>query len=242
MRKLTLMIILFLLGASLTGAVDVFSEDFEDGVIPSEWSQEYVIGEVNWQVHDGGQNNHPPQAQSGNFNAWFFDSNVDGNTIRLITPEFEITTHAKLSFWYVQDSWTTYQDYLRVYYRTSLASEWVLLAYLEEEATAWTEIILDLPEPSATYQIAFEGEAYWGYGVCVDNILVQDCVINILVWDNDNNSDFIDPNNNQYYTCEQSITQALDALNLEYVLASSLPRDLDFYDVVMIALGIYCVG
>jgi hypothetical protein len=103
-------------------------------------------------------------------------------------------------------------------------------------------VIIDLPEPSETYSIAFEGEAYWGSGVCIDEILVQDCVFNILVWDNDNNSDYLDPNNNQYYTCEQSFTQSLEALDLEYDLVSNLPRSLEFYDVVMIALGIYCVG
>ena len=242
MKKIILVFTLLIFVISLFSAVDVLSEDFEDGVIPAEWTQEYVSGEIDWQIHDGGQNDHPPMAQEGNFNAWFFDSSVEGNQTKLISPEFTITNHSKLSFWYCQDSWTSYQDYLRVYYRTSMAEDWVLLEYFGEEESDWTQVILDLPEPSDNYSIAFEGEANWGYGVCVDNILVQDCVLNILVWDNDNNSDYIDPDSAQFYTCEQSITQSLDALDIEYDLVTTLPRDLSFYDVVMIELGLYCVG
>ena len=242
MKQKLLFVILLLFLLQVSAAIEILSEDFEGGMIPSEWSQEFVIGDVTWQVHDGGQNNHPPEAHGGNFNAWFFDSNIDGNMTRLVSPEFAITTHSKLTFWYIQDSWTTFQDYLRVYYRTSSEADWVLLEYFAEEENEWTQVILDLPEPSSTYSIAFEGEAYWGYGVCIDDILIEDCVLKILVWDNDNNSDYLDPNTGLYYTCELSITQSLDANGLEYDLVSTLPRDLYIYDVIMIELGLYCVG
>ena len=242
MKRILFFVFLLIFMLQLAAAIEVYSEDFEDGVIPSDWSQEYVNGEVNWQIHDGGQNDHPPAAYEGNFNAWFFDNSIEGNMTKLVSPEFALTTHSKLSFWYVQDSWTSYQDYLRVYYRSSVNEDWELLEYFAEEENEWTQVILDLPEPSSTYSIAFEGEANWGYGVCIDNIVVEDCVFNILVWDNDNNSYYIDPNTGQNYNCENSITMVLDANDLEYELVSALPRDLYMYDVIMIELGLYCVG
>ncbi len=64
----------------------------------------------------------------------------------------------------------------------------------------------------------------------------------ILIWDNDNNSDFLDPEGAGYVGCEYGIQQALTANNLNYSTVSSLPADLSIYDVIFITLGIYCVG
>lgn len=242
MKKLLIILLLNLFILSLFSAVEVFSEDFEDGVIPENWTQEYVSGVVDWEINQGGQNDHPPAAHTGMYNAWFFDSSTDGNKTRLITPEFSLTTHSKLTFWYIQDSWTSYQDFLRVYYRPAPDAGWTLLADFLTEENEWTEVVLDLPEPSESYSLAFEGEAYWGYGVCIDDITVEDCVFNIFVWDNDNNSDYTDPNSGQNHNCEYSITESLDAIGLEYDQRSSLPADLIHYDIVMIELGLYCVG
>jgi len=64
----------------------------------------------------------------------------------------------------------------------------------------------------------------------------------ILIWDNDNNSDFLDPEGAGYVGCEYGIQQALTANNLNYSTVSSLPADLSIYDVIFVTLGIYCVG
>ena len=223
-------------------AVEVLNEGFESGNIPDTWTQEYVNGEVNWSVHNGGQNDHPAAAYEGSYNAWFFDNTAEGNTTRLISPEFALTTHSKLNFWYALDDWVNYQDYLRVYYRTAETEEWVLLQSFEESMMEWEEISIDLPEPSSTYAICFEGEAYWGYGACIDDIVVEDCVINMMVWDNDNNGHYLDPQSGYSTTCEISITQSLDALGISYDLFGFLPSDLEIYDIIFIELGLYCVG
>lgn len=237
-----LIIVLLLIAFLPLLSVEVFSEGFEGGIIPTEWTQEYVSGDVNWLVNDGGMNDHPPAANTGNFNAWFFDAATDGNTTRLITPDIALTTHSKLSFAYTMDDWVNYQDYLTVYYRTSAGEEWVMLQEFTEPVMEWEEITLDLPEPSETYSICFEAEANWGYGVCIDDVVVEDCVINILVWDNDNSSDYQDPNTGSNLNCENSITMSLDALGLDYELKNFLPTRLDEYDLIMIELGLYCVG
>ncbi|MCF7920182.1 MAG: choice-of-anchor J domain-containing protein [Candidatus Cloacimonetes bacterium] len=223
-------------------AVTVLTEDFESAAIPNGWTQEYVTGEVNWGVHNGGQNNHPDNAHSGNFNAWFFDASEEGYTTRLISPELALTTHSKLHFWYAMDDWVNYQDFFRVYYRTAPEEDWILLQSFDESIMDWEECLLDLPEPTSTYSICFEGEAYWGYGICIDDIVIEDCVMSVLVWDNDNNSHYVDPQSGLSVTCETSITQSLDALNIVYDLETVLPSRLDNYDLILIELGLYCVG
>ena len=64
----------------------------------------------------------------------------------------------------------------------------------------------------------------------------------ILIWDNDNNSDFLDPEGAGYVGCEYGIQQALAANGLSYSTVYTLPADLSIYDVVFVTLGIYCVG
>lgn len=240
MRRIMICFLLILFLPLLS--VEVLNEGFEYGTIPDTWSQEQITGDISWGINDGGQNDHPPAANSGNFNAWFFDSNMDGNTTRLISPQFSLTTHSKLSFWYAMDDWVTSQDYLTVYYRTAETEEWIILQEFTESVMEWEYISLDLPDPSPTYSICFEAEANWGYGVCIDDIIVEDCIINILVWDNDNNSDYIDPLTGTYQNCEYSITSSLDELDLEYELTTFLPSRLGDYDIIFIELGLYCVG
>ena len=64
----------------------------------------------------------------------------------------------------------------------------------------------------------------------------------ILIWDNDNNSDFRDPEGTGYIGCEYKIQQALTENGITYTTVSTLPADLSGYDVVFVTLGIYCVG
>ena len=64
----------------------------------------------------------------------------------------------------------------------------------------------------------------------------------VLIWDNDNNSDFLDPEGTGYVGCEYKIQQALTANGITHTTVSTLPADLSGYDVVFVTLGIYCVG
>jgi hypothetical protein len=64
----------------------------------------------------------------------------------------------------------------------------------------------------------------------------------VLIWDNDNNSDFLDPEGTGNVGCEYKIQQALTANGITFTTVSALPGDLSSYDVVFVTLGIYCVG
>ncbi len=60
--------------------------------------------------------------------------------------------------------------------------------------------------------------------------------IEVLVWDNDNNSDIDNVGTEEY------LENALDGNNMIYDIYTYLPGDLSPYDAVLVALGIYCVG
>ena len=64
----------------------------------------------------------------------------------------------------------------------------------------------------------------------------------VLIWDNDNNSDFLDPEGAGNVGCEYGLQHALTANGITFTTVITLPTDLSSYDVVFVTLGIYCVG
>jgi hypothetical protein len=76
-------------------------------------------------------------------------------------------------------------------------------------------------------------------------LLILPCLVlaqQVLIWDNDNNNGFQDPEGSGYVGCEFKIQQALTTNGITYTTVSTLPGDLSSYDVVFVTLGIYCVG
>ena len=76
-------------------------------------------------------------------------------------------------------------------------------------------------------------------------LLLMPCLVfsqQVLIWDNDNNNGFQDPEGTGYVGCEFKIQQALTANGIAFTTVSALPGDLSSYDVVFVTLGIYCVG
>lgn len=153
-----------------------YTEDFENGgAMPSCWKQEYVQGEVDWTFQAGANvSSNIQTAHSGNYNAYYF--NTENSTTKLISPTLDLTNvnNPYLSFWHAQAMWVYDLDNLTVYYRTSSAAPWTQLINFTSDTPAWTYDSLSLPNPSATYQIAFEGIARYGYGVVLDDITVAE--------------------------------------------------------------------
>jgi hypothetical protein len=84
-----------------------------------------------------------------------------------------------LRFWHTQEYWAPDQDELKIYYRTSPSGTWELLASYLNNIPAWTQESMLLPNSSATYYIAFEGRANYGFGACVDDIVINQ---NTMIW------------------------------------------------------------
>ena len=153
-----------------------YTEDFEhSGAMPDCWSQEHVFGLVNWTLENGTQSSGGiANAHSGSYNAFLYADSYSGNITRLVSPVFDLTslTNPYLTYWYAQKPWGNDQDHLSVYYRTSPNSEWQMLVIYPSAASQWTMDSLALPNPSATYQIAFTGDAASGYGIVLDDITI----------------------------------------------------------------------
>ncbi len=150
-----------------------FNEGFESSSLrPSCWSEEN--SNPAWQFIKGNGGSNPANAHTGVRNACLKDNSSAANLNKLITPVFDLTgyTNVQLSFWIYMQAWSGDQDELKVYYRTSSSGSWNLLSTYNTSVTTWTQKTLALTSLSAEFQIAFEGNAKYGYGVCVDDIQI----------------------------------------------------------------------
>jgi hypothetical protein len=165
--------------ATSCGIISQFpwNEGFENsGLIPSCWTQQAVSGTtVNWSFIAGSGNGHPATAHTGSYNACLKDYSTAINKTRLILPSMNLSQVPlpQLRFWHTQADWGGDQDQLSVYYRTSPTSSWILLTTYISNLTSWTQETIPLPNASANYAICFEGNAKYGYGVCVDDVEVS---------------------------------------------------------------------
>ncbi len=152
-----------------------YTQGFENGgTIPACWTESLVSGSTHWAYQAGGYSGNPSGAHTGSYNAYLFYSG-SGQVAKLISPTFDFTnvTNPKLSFWHAQATWAGDQDILKVYYRVSPADPWVQLMSFTNSITTWQFDTIALPNTSATYSIAFEGDAEYGYGVVLDDITID---------------------------------------------------------------------
>jgi hypothetical protein len=77
-------------------------------------------------------------------------------------------TNAERSFFFL-----TWQDILRVRYRTWADPTWQTIQTFDSDVANWTEVVLTLPNPHEIRQIAFEAESQTGHGVCIDDVEIS---------------------------------------------------------------------
>ena len=163
---------------TLCGTISTFpwSEDFEsNGTQPGCWSQEQVNNSgLSWLFTAGNGATNPAAAHGGSYNACLKDKTTAANKTRLLTPFLDLsqTFNPQLSFWHTQPVWGSDQDELLVYYRNTPNGTWTLLASYTSSVATWTQETISLPGASSNYSIAFEGNARFGYGICLDDIVV----------------------------------------------------------------------
>ena len=162
--------------SAVAGESLVFAEGFENGgSIPTGWTQAYVSGSLNWVFRAGSVSGNPSGAYGGGYNACLYDSTAADTITKLITPAINFGTNllnTKLTFWHCMPLWSSDQDQLKVYYRTSAGGSWTLLASYISSVSTWTLQTITLPNPNSTTYLAFEGNAKYGYGVCIDDVRV----------------------------------------------------------------------
>lgn len=153
----------------------IFTENFEHaGAMPGGWTQQYAVGSVSWAFQNGGYDGFPLSAHGGSYNALLYYPGY-GYRTKLITPMLNFgsaTRNAQLTFWLCMVNWGGDQDQLSVYSKTSPAGSWNLLATYPGEVASWTQQTVSLPAPNNTYSVAFEGDANYGFGVCIDDVTI----------------------------------------------------------------------
>ena len=152
---------------------DTWSEGFEDGVLSFCWDQD---GNGTWTVGTGDGNTYTAiGAHAGTYNAKI-SHNTSGNVTKLITPVLDLTSlnNPMLTFWYINRQWGNDIDGFAVYYRTASDAEWTQIYTTEDAHATWTMASYVLPNPSATYQIAFEMTDGYGYGVGIDDVTIEE--------------------------------------------------------------------
>jgi len=156
----------------------LLSQNFEASLsLPSGWSQTQISGSTTWKIQKGGSTaggGNPSTAHSGTNNATLVDGTGADDKARLVTPVFNAYsyTNVTLKFWHTQVLWSPDQDFLNVFYSTNGGSAWMWIAGYSNDVSAWTERTLSLPSVSTNTRVAFEGNAKYGYGVCIDDVMV----------------------------------------------------------------------
>ncbi|WP_026753252.1 T9SS type A sorting domain-containing protein [Sediminibacter sp. Hel_I_10] len=150
----------------------------------NQWSQAYLSGSNNWSTASTNQNNSVTP-RTGNAMGFLYVGDFSIPITQLISPELNLAGMAtpQLHFSFTNVNWEGDIDSLRILYKTSVNGAWIELANYTEESTAWNDITLPLPNPSATYYIAFEGTANYGRGITLDDISVEDATAGIIFED-----------------------------------------------------------
>lgn len=153
-----------------------YTEGFEyDGAMSACWSQEFVVGTVSWNASNTTSSYSLNTPHSGSYFAHFSYGSSDGFSTRLVSPIFDLSqvSNPYLTYWYGLPNWAADVDNIEVYYRTSPTDSWHELVSHTTSTNAWVLDSLALPNPSATYQIAFKGIALYGHGVMIDDITID---------------------------------------------------------------------
>lgn len=152
---------------------ETFEEDSEH---INCWRQSFVEGQHEWTFENGAPGGNINNAYSGNRNAVFYKHSAEFLVTRLMTPiiNTDALVNPVLTFWYGQQEWDQDQNELKVYYRTAQGQGWTLLQHFNQEADSWTKVLIDFPETSETFQIAFEGIHNYGRANVLDNVSVRE--------------------------------------------------------------------
>ncbi|MBR6930676.1 MAG: T9SS type A sorting domain-containing protein [Bacteroidales bacterium] len=148
----------------------ILNEGFESGTMPDGWTKTGAY----WQVTSGTGYNDYTGAATGNYNAGCY-INYYNDSDTLITPVMDLgnLASATLSFNFWNTDWNVDINTLKVYYRVD-EGEWHLL-YTNSNATGgWIPVTINLEGMAAHYQIGFECESHYSFGMGIDDVKVID--------------------------------------------------------------------
>ena len=215
-----------------------YNRGFENnGLIPICWSEEILIGSINWSFGD----NPNYDVYEGDYCAYLKDNTIDDDKTLLIFPVFDFTSYndLELSFWHIQPTFFSYQDELKVLYKADVSDNWTTLEQYSDAVNIWTHREISLPNLSDTYYIAFEGNAKLGKGVGVDNVSID---INSAIDDNNNYDLIIIPNPSDGLIRIEGFTKGSFGLSVYNSLGKLIYSDIyssNTVDLTFLNEGIY---
>ncbi len=151
-------------------AIVIFNEGFESGTMPDGWTRTGAY----WQVTSGTGYAGYTGAATGNYNAGCYINNSNASDI-LITPVMDLgnVVSATLSFNFLNTAWAGDINILKVHYRVD-EGEWHWLYTYENATGGWIPVTINLEGLAANYQIGFECENNYSYGMGIDDVKVID--------------------------------------------------------------------
>ena len=146
-----------------------WSEGFDSENSIACWRQQ---GTNEWTIGSG-DSRDGVTPHSGAANVRLVHDNY--STSLLISPVLDLSNvaNATLKFWHLQHQWSGDQDELFVLGRASAGDPWVVLASFISDISTWTLDSVALNSNSPTFQFAFEGHDEYGYGIAIDDLVVE---------------------------------------------------------------------
>lgn len=165
---------------------------------PINWTQQITGGETppnNWLCHSGGWSpgslGYPSSAKSGKLNAMLEQEASSPALVNmLISPPINLSVASKptLTFYHAQVAWCketnsqgqctqSNNDELSVFYRIGTSGSWNLLSsYPLATPDNWIKRQLQLPDSASASNVylGFQGTAQYGYGVCIDSVVLYE--------------------------------------------------------------------
>ncbi|MDC0584329.1 T9SS type A sorting domain-containing protein [Bacteroidales bacterium] len=183
--KFIIIIVVFSICGHLKAQTYLY-EGFESGILPAGWDEVVMKENQTWSYTRGGVKKtiddvvyrFPSKAFSGNYNAMLQYPSSTSAISRLITPPVDLSASikAELNFYRAQLEYGSNEfDFLNIYYRKSETDSWKLLdtnKLWQTPTEAWDTVNYYIPDSiyTSTFQLAFEGETNFGFGVCLDSI------------------------------------------------------------------------
>lgn len=220
-----------------------FVEGFDAATIPSCWENQAVSGTGAWAyVTANGNSSITPRTGARMAE---FRTTITGNKTKLVSPPLDLTavTSPQLQFYYANVNWFGDIDELRIYYKTSATGAWTQIgADYNTEHTAWTQVTLALPNPSATYYIAFEGTSNWARGLNLDDVTVSSA-LSAPAFDKGNFRAYPNPVKNMLNLAYNETISAVEIYNLlgQKVLAQNINLSEAQVDLSNLSAGNYLV-
>ena len=143
-----------------------------------DWTTSIVQGTSDWTsaASNTTTGSSSVDALSGGGSAYYYDYSYSGNGSTLISPVMDLSSISspQVTFQLANPDWSGDQDTLAVWYRATETDAWAVLGTYTDDTTTYDEITLDLPNASATYQVAFNATSGYGYGIMLDDVCIAE--------------------------------------------------------------------